>query len=95
MVTLESFVGVLFAAFCGSIIFGKIARIQSIAHSSIGVIREVKTDGLDYLFFPETGEPISVNAEEAPGYTDGDFVEVSDWTLQVSLSEISEPVDPT
>lgn len=31
MVTLESFVGVLFAAFCGSIIFGKIARVQSIA----------------------------------------------------------------
>ncbi|CAB9499708.1 expressed unknown protein [Seminavis robusta] len=34
MVTLESFVGVLFAAFCGSIIFGKIARIQSIAQIS-------------------------------------------------------------
>lgn len=31
LVSLESFVGILFASFCGAIIFGKIARIQSIA----------------------------------------------------------------
>ncbi|MFK7768123.1 MAG: hypothetical protein AB8B55_12945 [Mariniblastus sp.] len=68
------------------------ARIVEMYHPQLGSLLRVDTDGLDYIFFPVDGEEIVVNAEEDPGTTCDGGVMVEDWTVFVTLSEVSEPV---
>lgn len=68
------------------------AHIDSIEHSVIGPLKHINTNGLDYIFEPVEGEPITVNAEENPGQVLGDPVEFTDWSVVVTLSDVSEPI---
>lgn len=68
------------------------AKIVEMTHPQLGELLRVDTDGLDYIFFPVGGEEIVVNAEEEPGTTYDEGPEVSDWSVLVKLTEISEPV---
>lgn len=68
------------------------AKIVEMSHPELGELLRVDTDGLDYIFFPANGEEIVVNAEEEPGSTYGEGVEVADWSVLVKLEEVSEPV---
>jgi hypothetical protein len=68
------------------------AKIEGIHHPQLGQLMRVDTDGLDYIFFPVEGEEIVVNAEEDPGSTYDSGVQVDDWSVLVSLSDVSEPV---
>ena len=61
-------------------------------HPQLGQLVRVDTDGLDYIFFPIEGEEVVVNAEEEPGTTGEGEVFVEDWTVFVTLREVSEPV---
>ncbi|MEM7782817.1 MAG: hypothetical protein AAF623_05650 [Planctomycetota bacterium] len=67
------------------------AKVDAIRHFQLGPILKVDTAGLDYIFFPASGDEIIVNAEESPGAVDvdGEF-EVSDWSLEVTLSDLSD-----
>jgi len=68
------------------------AKIVEMKHPQLGNLLRVDTDGLDYIFFPVNGEEIVVNAEEEPGVSyDGD-VAVDDWSVIVTLEDVSEPV---
>lgn len=68
------------------------ARIDDIHHAQLGSILRVDTDGLDYIFFPVDGEEIIVNAEEEPGLAYDLGQPISDWSVRVTLSEVSEPI---
>lgn len=68
------------------------AKIVDMHHLQLGQLLRVDTDGADYIFFPAEGEEIVVNAEEEPGSTYEDSVEVNDWSVFVTLTEVSEPV---
>ncbi len=68
------------------------ARIVEMHHPQLGQLLRVDTDGLDYIFFPVEGEEIVVNAEEEPGTVYESKVEVDDWSVFVTLDEVSEPV---
>ncbi len=70
----------------------RFARIEQVSHSVLGPILRVDTEGLDYIFFPVEGEEVVVNAEEEPGQVYDGGHEISDWSLQVTLSDVSEPV---
>ena len=68
------------------------ATIAEMNHPKLGRLQRIDTDGLDYIFVPVVGEEVIVNAEEEPGTTYNDEVQVDDWSVFVSLSEVSEPV---
>lgn len=68
------------------------AKVLEIKHPQLGSLLRVDTDGLDYIFFPVEGEEVVVNAEENPGSTYESNVLIEDWSILVSLSEVSEPV---
>lgn len=70
----------------------RFARIDDIHHPQLGAILRVDTDGLDYIFFPVEGEEVIVNAEEEPGLAYEMEPPISDWSLRVTLSEVSEPI---
>ena len=70
----------------------RFASVAEIHHEVLGPLSRIDTDGLDYIFTTVDGEDIVVNAEEEPGKTyEGEF-EVDDWTVVVSLLEVSEPI---
>lgn len=72
------------------------ATVVSIEHHQLGPMREVETQGLDYVFFTTSGETIVVNAEENPGSTQPPTLNINDWSLRVILEDVSDPVtDPT
>ena len=71
------------------------SRIVEMHHPQLGQLLRVDTDGLDYIFFTVEGEEIVVNAEEEPGSTCETDLEVEDWSVFVTLSEVSEPVAET
>ena len=68
------------------------AKIVEMFHPQLGPLVSVDTDGLDYIFYPIDGEEATVNAEEEPGVTDGLDYLVEDWTVFVTLSDVSEPI---
>lgn len=69
----------------------RFARVLEIVHPTLGPLERVDTSGLDYVFKPVGGEEIFVNAEEEPGVA-YDFDEaVTDWSLLVTLDDVSEP----
>ncbi len=68
------------------------ARIANIEHPTLGPLLRIDTDGLDYIFVCADGREVVVNAEEEPGICYDSDIEVSDWSVWVTLAEISEPV---
>jgi hypothetical protein len=68
------------------------AKIIEMNHPQLGELLRIDTDGLDYIFFPVNGEEIVVNAEEEPGVSYDGNVAVEDWSVLVTLAEVSEPV---
>ena len=68
------------------------ATIAAIDHPVVGPLLRIDTDGMDYIFYPENGNEIVVNAEEQPGKIYDPSDDVSDWSLVVTLEDVSEPV---
>lgn len=70
------------------------AKIVEMIHPQLGPLLRVDTDGLDYIFYPLDGPEVIVNAEEDPGtiYDSEVDLEISDWSLEVKLAEVSEPM---
>ena len=69
------------------------ARVLDIEHKELGPLQRVDTDGLDYIFYPLDGEEVVVNAEEEPGKIyDNDDLEIEDWSVVVTLADVSDPV---
>jgi hypothetical protein len=61
-------------------------------HPVLGELLRVDADGLDYIFFPVDGDEVVVNAEEEPGVTYDTSNEISEWSVIVKLTEVSEPM---
>jgi len=70
----------------------RFANIAEIFHESLGPMVRIDADGLDYIFTPVNGNDILVNAEEEPGKTYEDGVEIDEWSVMVTLVEVSEPM---
>ena len=69
------------------------ARVLDIEHPELGPLQRIDTDGLDYIFYPIEGAEVVVNAEEEPGAVyDNDDLEIADWSVLVTLADVSEPV---
>ena len=69
------------------------ATVVEISHPELGQFRRIDTDGLDYVFYPLEGDqPLIVNAEEEPGMIYDRAGKITDWTMHVVLSNVSEPV---
>ncbi len=68
------------------------ATIISIHHSVLGQMVRIDTDGLDYVFYPESQDEIMVNAEENPGSIYDNPLEITDWSVTVTMNQVSEPV---
>lgn len=70
----------------------RFAKILKIEHETIGEILRVDTFGLDYILFPTIGEEVVIDAEEDPGLVLSGGSSVEDWSLRVTLAEVSEPI---
>jgi len=70
----------------------RFARVLEIIHPQLGPLERVDTSGLDYVFKPAEGEEIYVNAEEEPGVAYDFDQPVGDWSLLVTLDDVSEPI---
>ena len=68
------------------------AKIVEMTHPQMGKLLKVDTDGLDYIFFPFDGEEVVVNAEEEPGVAYDRCVSDGDWSVIVTMTDVSEPV---
>lgn len=69
------------------------ARIEAMLHPEMGPLKQIDTNGLDYIFVPFDEKEFLVNAEETPGqFVDKREQTVSDWTVFVTLSDVSAPV---
>ena len=68
------------------------AKIVEMHHPQLGPLLKIDTDGLDYIVFPVNGDEIVVNAEEEPGSTYQSEVMVDDWSVTVTLTDVSEPI---
>jgi hypothetical protein len=70
----------------------RFAQIVEIKHKQLGLLSEIDTAGLDYIFVTIDGNDILVNAEEDPGTTYDCNLEIEDWSVVVTLSDLSEPI---
>ena len=68
------------------------AVVTRIEHPQLGLINEIATDGLDYVFSTESLGEVVVNAEESPGSAYGSASDITDWCIFVSLSSLSQPL---
>lgn len=68
------------------------AKIVEMFHPELGPLKQIDTDGLDYLFVPLEGKEIVVNAEEEPGTTYDAELNVTDWSVYVKLADVSDPL---
>lgn len=69
------------------------ARVLDIVHPELGPLQRVDTDGLDYIFYPVEGMEVVVNAEEDPGSIyDEEDLKITDWSVTVTLADVSEQV---
>jgi hypothetical protein len=66
--------------------------VLEIIHPQLGPLERVDTSGLDYVFKPADGEEIYVNAEEEPGVAYDFDQPVGDWSLLVTLDDVSDPI---
>lgn len=71
----------------------RFAKIVNIEHATLGEMLRVDTFGLDYILYPVSGEEIIIDGEEEAGVVrSGTSQQVSDWTMVVTLEEISERI---
>ena len=71
----------------------RFAKVTSIVHPALGEILRVDSMGLDYILYPADGEEVVLDAEENPGTVLSGLDDlIEDWTLQVLLEEVSEPI---
>lgn len=70
----------------------RLATVLQIEHPTLGRLQQVVTDGLDYIFVRSDGTDILVNAEEEPGSSHEPGIFVTDWSIRVMLTEVSEPL---
>lgn len=68
------------------------ANVLSIEHALLGAMTRIDTQGLDYVFHPVDGDSIIVNAEEDPGRAYEGPEDITDWSLVVQLSDVSNPL---
>ena len=66
-------------------------KILEILHPKLGLLARIDTDGVDYIFSPVDGNEIVVNAEEEPGTTSEDDLDVEDWSVVVTLMNVTPP----
>jgi hypothetical protein len=67
--------------------------VVSIVHPQLGPLQSVDTSGLDYRFVTAAGAEFSVNAEEETGTVfDAPELKVGDWSVEVLLHGLSEPL---
>ena len=71
----------------------RIGTILQIEHPALGTLQRVLAEGLDYSFVRADGDEILVNAEEEPGACLDPRWSISDWSVRVNLSDVSEPLD--
>ena len=70
----------------------RFAHVEEIHHEVLGALQRVDTDGLDYVFKLANGDEVMVNAEEEPGQTYDDDLQIENWSVIVMLKEVSEPI---
>lgn len=70
----------------------RFAKVVEMVHPTLGPLAKIDTDGCDYIFFPVDGEEVVVNAEEDPGNTYDENLNIDQWTVFVKLEDVSEPV---
>ncbi len=70
----------------------RFAKVVEMLHPILGPLAKIDTDGCDYIFFPVDGEEVVVNAEEDPGNTYDENLNIDQWTVFVKLEDVSEPV---
>jgi hypothetical protein len=63
-------------------------RINAIRHLTLGSVRAISTDGLEYSLILEDGATIAVDAEEHPGRTSTPFGTIADWVFLVDVEPI-------
>lgn len=69
------------------------ARVVDIEHPEFGPLQRVDSDGLDYIFYPVSGNEVVVNAEEDPGAVcDDSELRIKDWSVTVTLNDVSHPL---
>jgi hypothetical protein len=68
------------------------ALVVAIMHPTFGLLRKVDTAGMDYVFTASDGRQFIVNAEEDPGMIYDEEIGVNDWKIEVTLSDVSEPL---
>ncbi len=68
------------------------ANVLSIEHAVLGRVARIDTSGLDYVFHLVEGDSIVVNAEEDPGRAYDGPAEITDWSMVVHLSDVSDPL---
>ena len=67
-------------------------KILEILHPQLGLLSRIDTDGMDYIFSPIDGNEIVVNAEEEPGTTYEEDLDVNDWSVVVTLMDVVPPI---
>ncbi|MBX3416312.1 MAG: hypothetical protein KF851_01815 [Pirellulaceae bacterium] len=68
------------------------ARIVSITHPELGPLSRIEADWLDYTFHGVNGEEFLVNADEEPGTLYTAIEPIENWTCEVILRDVSEPL---
>lgn len=71
----------------------RFAFVDQMLHPVMGELLRIDTDGLDYIFFPVNGHEVVVNAEEEPGSIYDGAGPITDWSVRVKLSDVSERID--
>jgi hypothetical protein len=67
--------------------------VAAITHGSLGSLTRASTDRFGvYEFELADGTVLEVEAEEGPGQCDDRSVTVHDWSLLVTLTDVSEPL---
>lgn len=66
------------------------ATIVSLTHIELGPVNRIDTCGLDYIFVPADGAEVVVNAEEKPGKPVDPSITITDWTVKVTLADVSD-----
>ncbi|MEM7454676.1 MAG: hypothetical protein AAF456_10030 [Planctomycetota bacterium] len=69
------------------------AKVVAIEHPELGPLERIDTCGLDYIFVKGDGEQVVVDAEEDPGSTASNSVNVTDWSVVVTLEVTATPDD--
>jgi hypothetical protein len=70
----------------------RFATVLEIHHDVLGQLSRIDADGLDYVFTPVDGPEIIVNAEEDPGTVYDPEIKIDNWSIIVTLGDVSESI---